>query len=144
VLARNLTSRRSSTLVVERGTVRETYNIGARNERANIDVVREICALLDEIEPAAGGQRERLITFVSDRPGHDRRYAIDPSKIERELGWAATETFETGLRKTVHWYVNNRRWWQSILDRGYRSGRIKRIPPPKAAFLDRFILPSLM
>jgi dTDP-glucose 4,6-dehydratase len=115
---------RALTLVVERGTVGEAYNIGARNERTNIHVVRSICALLDEIEPLAGGPRERLITFVSDRPGHDRRYAIDPSKIERELGWAAIETFETGLRKTVHWYVNNRRWWQSILDRGYRVERI--------------------
>jgi dTDP-glucose 4,6-dehydratase len=115
---------RALTLVVERGKVGETYNIGARNERTNIHVVREICALLDEIEPAAGRRRERLITFVSDRPGHDRRYAIDPSKIERELGWAASETFETGLRKTVYWYVNNRRWWQSILDRGYRAERI--------------------
>jgi dTDP-glucose 4,6-dehydratase len=115
---------RALTLVVERGKVGETYNIGARNERTNIHVVRSICALLDEIEPAAGRQRERLITFVSDRPGHDRRYAIDSSKIKRELGWAATETFEAGLRKTVQWYVNNRSWWQSILDRGYRAERI--------------------
>jgi dTDP-glucose 4,6-dehydratase len=115
---------RALTLVVERGKVGETYNIGARNERTNIHVVRAICALLDEIEPAAGGARERLITFVLDRPGHDRRYAIDPCKIERELGWAPTETFETGLRKTVEWYVNNRRWWQSILERGYRAERI--------------------
>jgi dTDP-glucose 4,6-dehydratase len=115
---------RALALVVERGRVGETYNIGARNERTNIHVVRAICALLDEIEPAVGGRRERLITLVSDRPGHDRRYAIDPSKIEHELGWAPTETFETGLRKTVQWYVNNRRWWQSILDRGYRAERI--------------------
>jgi dTDP-glucose 4,6-dehydratase len=115
---------RALTLVVERGTPGETYNIGARNERTNIHVVRAICALLDELEPAAEGRRERLITFVSDRPGHDRRYAIDPSKIERELGWTATETFEAGLRKTVRWYVNNRKWWQSILDRGYRAERI--------------------
>jgi dTDP-glucose 4,6-dehydratase len=115
---------RALTLVVEHGRVGETYNIGARNERTNIHVVREICALLDEFEPAAGRKREGLITFVPDRPGHDRRYAIDPSKIERELGWAVTETFEAGLRKTVQWYVNNRRWWQSILDRGYRAERI--------------------
>jgi dTDP-glucose 4,6-dehydratase len=118
---------RALTLVVERGKVGETYNIGARSERTNIHVVRAICALLDEIEPAAGGPRERLIAFVPDRPGHDRRYAIDPSKIERELGWAAAETFETGLRKTVEWYVNNRPWWQSILDRGYKAERIGRL-----------------
>jgi len=115
---------RALTLAVERGRVGETYNIGARNERTNIHVVREICALVDEIKPAAGGRRERLITFVSDRPGHDRRYAIDASKIKRELGWTATEAFETGLRKTVRWYVNNRQWWQSILDRGYGAERI--------------------
>jgi dTDP-glucose 4,6-dehydratase len=118
---------RALALVVERGKIGETYNIGARNERSNIHVVRAICALLDEIEPAAGGARERLVTFVLDRPGHDRRYAIDPSKIERELGWSPIETFETGLRKTVEWYVDNRRWWQSILDRGYRAERIGRL-----------------
>jgi dTDP-glucose 4,6-dehydratase len=115
---------RALTLVVERGTPGRTYNIGARNERTNIQIVRAICALLDEIEPAAGGRREQLIIFVSDRPGHDRRYAIDPSRIENELGWTATETFEAALRKTVRWYVDNRKWWQTILDRGYRAERI--------------------
>ena len=115
---------RALTLVVERGTVGETYNIGARSERTNIDVVKAICTLLDEIEPSPAGPRERLVTFVSDRPGHDRRYAIDPSKIERELGWSAAETFESGLRKTVHWYIDNRQWWQTILDRGYKAERI--------------------
>jgi len=115
---------RALTLVVERGTVGETYNIGARNERSNIQVVQAICALADEIAPSPAGPRARLVTFVSDRPGHDRRYAIDPSKIERELGWSAAETFETGLRKTVRWYVDNRPWWQSILDRGYRAERV--------------------
>jgi dTDP-glucose 4,6-dehydratase len=117
---------RALTLVVERGTVGETYNIGARNERSNIHVVKAICAMLDKIEPAASGPRERLITFVSDRPGHDRRYAIDPSKIERELGWSAAETFESGLGKTVQWFVDNRAWWQCILDRGYRAERVGR------------------
>jgi dTDP-glucose 4,6-dehydratase len=112
------------TLVVERGKVGETYNIGARTERTNIHVVKTICAMLDEIAPAAAGARERLITFVSDRPGHDRRYAIDPSKIERELGWSAAETFESGLGKTVRWFVNNRRWWQAIMERGYRAERL--------------------
>jgi dTDP-glucose 4,6-dehydratase len=117
---------RALTLVAEHGIIGETYNIGARNERTNIHVAQLICASLDEIEPAVGGRRERLITFVSDRPGHDRRYAIDPSKIERELGWAASDSFETGLRKTVNWYVKNRRWWQSILQQRYRAERIGR------------------
>jgi dTDP-glucose 4,6-dehydratase len=115
---------RALTLVLERGAVGETYNIGARCERGNIEVVRAICALLDEIAPSPSGPRGRLIAFVSDRPGHDRRYAIDPAKIERELGWRAAETFESGLRKTVRWYVDNRPWWQSILDRGYRAERV--------------------
>jgi dTDP-glucose 4,6-dehydratase len=115
---------RALALVVERGTAGETYNIGARNERTNIHVVKAICAMLDQIAPSPNGPRERLITFVADRPGHDRRYAIDPSKIEREIGWNAVETFESGLERTVHWYVSHRRWWQSILDRGYRAERI--------------------
>jgi dTDP-glucose 4,6-dehydratase len=115
---------RALTLVVERGAIGETYNIGARSERANIDVVQQICGLIDEIEPATAGPRERLITFVPDRPGHDRRYAIDPGKIERELGWHAVESFESGLAKTVRWYLDNRPWWQTILARGYRAQRI--------------------
>jgi dTDP-glucose 4,6-dehydratase len=115
---------RALSLVVERGSVGETYNIGARSERRNIDVVRAICALLDGIEPAATGARERLITFVPDRPGHDRRYAIDPGKIERELGWRAGESFESALAKTVRWYLDNRRWWQAILSRGYKAERL--------------------
>ena len=115
---------RALTLVLARGAAGATYNIGARNERSNIEVVRSICALLDEFAPSPTGPRARLITFVSDRPGHDRRYAIDPAKIERELGWRATETFESGLRKTVRWYLDNRPWWQSILDRGYRAERL--------------------
>jgi dTDP-glucose 4,6-dehydratase len=115
---------RALALVIERGKVGETYNIGARNERTNIQVVKTICAMLDEMVPSPAGPRERLITFVSDRPGHDRRYAIDPSKIERELGWSAGETFETGLEKTVRWYAGNRRWWQSIIEGGYRAERI--------------------
>jgi dTDP-glucose 4,6-dehydratase len=119
---------RALTLVLERGAAGETYNIGARNERSNITVVQTICALLDEIAPSPAGPRARLITYVTDRPGHDRRYAIDPSKIERELGWRATETFESGLRKTVRWYVDNKPWWQPILDRGYRAERIGLAP----------------
>jgi dTDP-glucose 4,6-dehydratase len=115
---------RALALVVERGRVGETYNIGARNERTNLQVVKSICDRLDEIVPTSAGARDQLITFVADRPGHDRRYAIDPSKIERELGWSATETFESGLDKTVRWFVSNRDWWESILDRGYRAERI--------------------
>ena len=115
---------RALTLVVERGTVGETYNIGGRQERRNIDVVRAICRLLDDLAPSGQGSREALITFVPDRPGHDRRYAIDSSKIERELGWRPAESFETGLAKTVRWYLDSRAWWQSILDRGYKAERI--------------------
>jgi dTDP-glucose 4,6-dehydratase len=115
---------RALTLVLERGNPGGTYNIGGRSERANRDVVNAVCDLLDEIQPCATGPRRRLITYVTDRPGHDRRYAIDPSKIEIELGWRAAETFESGLAKSVRWYCENRRWWQDILDRGYRPERI--------------------
>jgi dTDP-glucose 4,6-dehydratase len=112
------------TLVVERGTPGETYNIGGRNERANLHVVQTICDLLDRQEPSGRGARHRLISFVTDRPGHDRRYAIDASKIENELGWRALETFETGIAKTVAWYLQNRPWWQAILHRGYKAERV--------------------
>jgi dTDP-glucose 4,6-dehydratase len=112
------------TLVLERGRVGETYNIGGRNERANLVVVQSICDLLDRLEPSVDGSRRRLISFVADRPGHDRRYGIDASKLERELGWRAAETFETGLAKTVQWYLENRSWWQAILNRGYKTERI--------------------
>ena len=100
------------------------YNIGGRSERANLDVVAAICNLLDEMQPSGNGPREKLITFVSDRPGHDRRYAIDPSKIERELGWQPEHDFEAGLAKTVRWYLDNQRWWRAILERGYIANRI--------------------
>jgi dTDP-glucose 4,6-dehydratase len=123
---------RALSLVVERGSAGETYNVGARSERRNIDVVEAICALLDEIEPAAAGARARLITFVPDRPGHDRRYAIDPGKIERELGWRAGETFESGLAKTLRWYLGNRRWWQAILARGYKTERVGLAETPES------------
>jgi dTDP-glucose 4,6-dehydratase len=112
------------TLVLERGVVGETYNVGGRNERTNLHVVETVCDLLDEIAPAATGTRRNLISFVKDRPGHDRRYAIDASKIERELGWRADENFESGLSKTVRWYCENQTWWRAILDRGYQQGRI--------------------
>lgn len=115
---------RALTLTLERGVVGETYNVGGRNERTNLHVVESICDLLDEISPSATGSRRSLISFVADRPGHDRRYAIDASKIERELGWRAEENFETGLAKTVRWFYDNRKWWQTILNRGYQQTRI--------------------
>jgi dTDP-glucose 4,6-dehydratase len=115
---------RALALVVQRGAAGETYNIGARTERANVDVVKSICKLLDEMQPSSRGPREQLITFVPDRPGHDRRYAIDPSKIERELGWRAEHDFETGLAKTVRWYLDHQGWWRAILKRGYTTKRV--------------------
>jgi dTDP-glucose 4,6-dehydratase len=112
------------THVIERGRIGETYNVGGRNERANLTVVQVICDLLDRFEPSSMGSRHRLISFVTDRPGHDRRYGIDASKLENELGWRAEETFDSGLAKTVRWYLNNRPWWQAILDRGYKPERV--------------------
>lgn len=114
---------RALDIIIENGRVGETYNVGGRNERRNIDVVRRICAAIDAIAPAEV-PRESLITFVADRPGHDARYAIDASKLEDELGWRAQETFETGIEKTVRWYLNNEWWWQPLRDRydGERLG----------------------
>jgi dTDP-glucose 4,6-dehydratase len=119
-------------LVVERGRVGETYNIGGRNERPNLFVVKAICDLLDRLEPSALGSRHRLISFVTDRPGHDRRYGVDAAKLESELGWRAAETFETGLDKTVRWYLGNRPWWRNILNRGYSPDRIGKPPSNKS------------
>jgi dTDP-glucose 4,6-dehydratase len=113
--------------VVTKGCVGETYNIGGHNEKQNIEVVRTICSLLEELapnKPASLDRYESLITYVSDRPGHDLRYAIDASKIERELGWKPSETFESGLRKTVGWYLTNTSWWQSVLDGSYKLERL--------------------
>jgi dTDP-glucose 4,6-dehydratase len=111
------------TLVLERGQVGETYNVGGRNERTNLHVVETICDLLDQIVPSEDRHRN-LISFVADRPGHDRRYAIDASKLERELGWRAEENFESGIAKTVRWYVSEQPWWQNILARGYTAKRV--------------------
>ncbi|TBV08868.1 dTDP-glucose 4,6-dehydratase [Stutzerimonas kirkiae] len=113
--------------VVTHGQVGETYNIGGHNEQKNIDVVRAICALLEELAPGkpAGIERyEALITFVKDRPGHDQRYAIDAGKIERELGWTPRETFHSGLRKTVQWYLDNLDWCRHVQDGSYRRERL--------------------
>lgn len=113
--------------VVTTGVVGETYNIGGHNERKNIDVVKTICRLLDELVPsklAGVDHYENLITYVTDRPGHDLRYAIDGAKIKRELGWQPQETFESGIRKTVEWYLNNKTWWQRVLDGSYSGERL--------------------
>ncbi|WP_277052164.1 dTDP-glucose 4,6-dehydratase [Zestomonas thermotolerans] len=111
--------------VVTRGKVGETYNIGGHNEKRNLEVVETICVLLDELQPRADGRSyKEQITFVKDRPGHDRRYAIDASKIERELGWKPQETFESGIRKTVQWYLDNRDWWERVLNGSYRLARL--------------------
>ena len=112
--------------VVTEGEIGETYNIGGHNEKTNLEVVETICGLLEElapIKPSGVNEYRDLITFVSDRPGHDVRYAIDAGKIQRELDWVPMETFETGLRKTVQWYLNNRDWWERVLSGAYRLER---------------------
>ncbi|EHT12759.1 MULTISPECIES: dTDP-glucose 4,6-dehydratase [Klebsiella] len=113
--------------VATEGRSGETYNIGGHNERKNIDVVRTICAILDKVveqKPGNISQFADLITFVKDRPGHDLRYAIDAAKIQRDLGWVPEETFESGIEKTVHWYLNNTTWWQRVLDGSYAGERL--------------------
>ncbi|MDX2263830.1 MAG: dTDP-glucose 4,6-dehydratase [Hyphomicrobiales bacterium] len=111
--------------IVERGRIGESYNIGGRSERSNMEVVQAICALLDELRPRPdGAPHASAIAFVADRPGHDFRYAIDPAKIESEIGWRAAESFETGLRKTVAWYLDHEHWWRPLRESRYSGERL--------------------
>ena len=113
--------------VATEGKVGETYNIGGHNEKTNIEVVNKICELLDELcqkKPCGVNRFSELITYVDDRPGHDKRYAIDASKIKNELGWVPEETFESGLRKTVKWYIDNQNWWERVLSGDYKLDRM--------------------
>lgn len=111
-------------LALEKGEIGQTYAIGARQPRKNIDVVRLICQILDELHPDPEGSYERLIQFVKDRPGHDFRYEIDPTHVENSLGWKAKHDFETGIRKTIQWYLENQEWWQDIRSRRYTGQRL--------------------
>lgn len=111
-------------LVNEKGVDGETYNVGGRNERTNLQVVQTICATLDELRPRAEGRYSDLITYVADRPGHDLRYAIDPSKLMDRLGWRPEESFDTGIRKTVQWYLENDWWWRPIREKRYAGQRL--------------------
>jgi len=108
-------------VVLDKGRVGETYNIGGWNEMPNLDIVHRVCGLLDEFLPNPEGPATRLITYVKDRPGHDRRYAIDATKIHRELGWKPAEAFDTGIRKTVQWYLDNMGWVENVASGAYRE-----------------------
>ena len=114
-------------MIVEKGLVGETYNVGGRNERTNLDVVETICDVLDKARPKNIGAYRDLITFVDDRPGHDKRYAIDASKIENKLGWRAEENFDSGIRKTIEWYLNNEVWWKPIRKEKYAGKRLGKV-----------------
>jgi dTDP-glucose 4,6-dehydratase len=114
---------RALDLIVSKGRIGEKYNVGGRNERRNIDVVKRVCAILDTQRPAAKPY-ESLITYVTDRPGHDMRYAIDATKLETELGWKAQENFDTGIEKTVRWYLDNEWWWRPLREKVYSGERL--------------------
>jgi dTDP-glucose 4,6-dehydratase len=108
--------------VLEAGTVGETYNVGGWNEKPNLEVVHILCVILDELSPRSDGKKyAEQITYVTDRPGHDRRYAIDATKINRELGWMPEETFETGIRKTVQWYLDHQDWVKNVTSGTYKD-----------------------
>ena len=111
-------------LINRRGIPGETYNIGGSSERTNLEIVQEICRILDKLRPDTQGSYSRLIAFVPDRPGHDLRYAVDTRKIRRELGWRPEETLETGLRKTVAWYLDNDWWWRPLREKIYSGERL--------------------
>jgi len=110
-------------MILSKGKPGEKYNVGGRNERTNLQVVHRICDLLDDIKPLDTSRRD-LITYVSDRPGHDHRYAIDASKLETELGWKAEEDFESGMEKTIHWYLKNENWWRALQKKVYKGERL--------------------
>ena len=111
-------------LVNEKGVPGETYNVGGHNERTNLEVVKTVCAILDELRPRAAGRYADLITYVADRPGHDLRYAIDPTKLMDELGWKPRENFDSGIRRTVEWYLANEWWWKPIREKKYAGERL--------------------
>jgi dTDP-glucose 4,6-dehydratase len=119
--------------VLERGRVGETYNIGGWNEMPNRQIVQTICELIDELEPSAEGRHDRLITYVKDRPGHDRRYAIDARKIEREFDWRPAETFATGIRKTILWYLEHTDWVAHVQSGAYRDWVVRQYGESHAA-----------
>ena len=110
-------------LILRRGRIGAKYNVGGQNEQANLSVVERICELMDRFHPA-GASHRRLVSFVADRPGHDQRYAIDASRLQTELGWSAQETFDTGMEKTVRWYLDNRQWWESVRHGVYAGERL--------------------
>ena len=113
--------------VYDAGSLHETYNIGGNNEIKNIEIVHIICDILNEIKPSENGDYKKLIKFVDDRPGHDFRYAIDSSKIQKNLDWKPKESFNSGIRKTVNWYIKNENWWKTIQEKKYNQDRLGRI-----------------
>ena len=112
-------------LIAERGVLGETYNIGGNSTLPNLTIVKTICAILDELHPDAKGEsHDSLIRYVDDRPGHDARYAVDTSKIERELGWKPSVSFEAGLKRTITWYLEHEDWWRKIREKNYSGARL--------------------